>query len=139
MKNLETEIEKEGSQRAGEYIRRCFNPENARLYGNFQERAALNTTQFHKIQGSLLIRMGMIYPLASYAVEALGLPNDSATEIAGMGINYHTWAAGYLAYLLEIQAGLSKYPIELIGKGIGKLKNRFSKKDKPSESYDYEI
>jgi len=76
--------------------------------------------------------MGMIYPLASYAVEALGLPKDSATEIAGMGINYHTWAAGYLAYLTEIQMGLSKYPIEFAANAFRKVKNYFSKKDKSS-------
>lgn len=94
------------------YISGCFNSENARLYGNFQERAALNITQFHKIQGSLLIRMGMVYPLISGLVDYAGLPPESKTEIHGIVINYHTWIAGYLAYLTEIQLGLSKYPIE---------------------------
>ena len=109
------------------YLKGCFDPDNARLYGTFQERAALNTTQFHKIQGSLLIRMGIVYPLVSYAVEQAGLPKDCSTEIGGMAVNYHTWVAGYGAYLIEIQSGLSKYPMEGITKGINAVKEYFTK------------
>lgn len=103
-------------QNIRDYLGGCIKPENARLYGTFQERAALNITQFHKIQGSLLIRMGIVYPFASYVVDRLGLPKDCSSDVFGMAINYHTWAAGYLAYLTEIQFGLSKYPIEFITK-----------------------
>ncbi len=100
-----------------EYWNGCINPKNAYLYGTFQERAALNITQFPKIQGSLLIRMGLIYPVASQFIEYTGIPKDAHNEILGMTINYHTWTAGYLAYLIEIQAGLSKYAIEEVTKG----------------------
>lgn len=103
-----------------EYWNGCIDPNKSRLYGTFQERAALNITQFPKIQGSLLIRMGIVYPIASYIVEELGLPKDAHTDIFGMTINYHTWIAGYLAYLVEIQAGLSKYAIEGVTNGIKK-------------------
>ena len=102
------------------YLKNCINPDNSRLYGNFQQRLALNITQFPKIQGSLLIRMGIIYPLISEAIEKIGIPKDASTEIFNMGINYHTWPAGYGAYLTEIQLGLSKYVIESIGKLIKK-------------------
>lgn len=111
-----------------DYLKGCVNPENARLYGNFQERAALNITQFPKIQGSLLVRMGMVYPLISYLVEEMGVPKDAQTEIGGMVINYHTWIAGYFAYLTEIQLGLSKYPIEFAMNSAKKLKNLFTSK-----------
>src|SRR3989338_10916110 len=82
-----------------QYLKGCADPENARLYGNFQERAAFNITQFPKIQGSLLIRMGLVYPIVSKFVEYAGIPTDSASDFCGVAINYHTWAAGYLAYL----------------------------------------
>src|SRR3989338_7535678 len=113
--------------RCKEYFTGCINPDNARLYGTFQERAALNITQFPKIQGSLLIRMGLVYPLMSYLVEKAGLPTDAQTDLLGVAINYHTWVAGYLAYLTEIQLGMSKYPMDLISKGIKKTKTYFSK------------
>ena len=109
------------------YAKKCIDPENARLYGDFDQRAALNITQFPKIQGSLLIRMGLVYPLVSSLVEAMGVPKDCSSDICGASINYHTWIAGYLAYLSEIQLGLSKYPIEYAGKLAKKLKNHFKK------------
>jgi hypothetical protein len=112
--------------RMGQFFRKCLDPDNARLYGSFDQRAALNITQFPKIQGSLLIRMGMVYPLVSYAVEKLGVPKDASTEFLGVAINYHTWLAGYLAYLFEIQAGLSKYPIEWATNGFRKIKERLA-------------
>jgi len=108
--------------RARLLLRKCIDPGNARLYGSFDQRAALNITNFPKIQGSLLIRMGIVYPIISYAVEKIGLPKDASTEFLGIAINYHTWVAGYLAYLLEIQMGLSKYPIEWITKGFMKIR-----------------
>lgn len=113
-----------------DYLAGCINPENARLYGDFQERAALNITQFPKIQGSLLIRMGLVYPIMSYLVEQAGLPRDAQTDVFGIAINYHTWVAGYLAYLTEIQAGMSKYPMEFISNGMNKVKTYFSKENK---------
>lgn len=114
----------EGSywDRCKEYIGSCINPDNARLYGTFQERAALNITQFPKIQGSLLIRMGMVYPLMSYLTERIGISKDCSTDLWGMTINYHTWIAGYLAYLTEIQMGLSKYPLEFISNMFKKIR-----------------
>ena len=137
MENLENKLkgENEGIEEAprkssnsiGEYLKGCVDPKNARLYGNFQERAALNLTQFPKIQGSLLIRMGMVYPLMSYLTEKMGIPQDASTDFLGMTLNYHTWIAGYLAYLAEIQAGLSKYPLEAIGKMGKKIKEYFTK------------
>ena len=108
------------------FFRKCLDPDNARLYGTFDQRAALNITQFPKIQGSLLIRMGIIYPIVSYAVEKIGVSKDASTEFLGIAINYHTWLAGYLAYLFEIQMGLSKYPVELMAKGIRKISAYFS-------------
>ena len=108
------------------FFRKCLDSDNARLYGRFDQRAALNITQFPKIQGSLLIRMGVVYPIISYAVEKIGMPKDASTEFLGIAINYHTWLAGYLAYLFEIQLGLSKYPIEWITKGIRKIREHFS-------------
>lgn len=81
-------------------------------------KPTLNITQFPKIQGSLLIRMGLVYPLMSYLVEKAGLPKDAQTEFADIAINYHTWVAGYCAYLTEIQLGLSKYPLEWSGRII---------------------
>ena len=126
VKQHESQQPKNFWQRTKEYVRGCLDSTNARLYGTFQERAALNITQFPKIQGSLLIRMGMVYPLMSWAVEKMGVPTDAASEIAGITINYHTWLAGYLAYVAEIQAGMSKYPMELISKGVGKLRKSFS-------------
>lgn len=111
-----------------DYIKGCLDPENARLYGTFQERASLNVTQFPKIQGSLLIRMGLVYPIMSYLIEQVGIPKDYATEILGAQINYHTWLAGYLAYLTEIQLGLSKYPIEWATKTASKIKNNSAKR-----------
>ena len=133
--NLETKIEQEEDKlsiadRTKDYVAGCLDPKNARLYGNFQERAALNITQFPKIQGSLFLRMGLVYPIMSYLVDKTGLPADSKSEFLSIGINYHTWAAGYLAYLAEIQVGMSKYPIEIISKGIRKVKNYFSKEKK---------
>jgi hypothetical protein len=125
MENLESKIEQ-----AKDYLKGCVDPDNARLYGTFQERAALNITQFPKIQGSLLIRMGLVYPIMSYLVEKAGLPADAQTDFYGVAINYHTWIAGYLAYLVEIQAGMSKYPMELISKGINKVKTYFSKEER---------
>ena len=125
MENLESKIEQ-----VKDYLKGCVDPDNARLYGTFQERAALNITQFPKIQGSLLIRMGLVYPIMSYLVEKAGLPADAQTDLYGVAINYHTWVAGYLAYLVEIQAGMSKYPMELISKGIDKIKTYFSNEEK---------
>ena len=113
---------KKAQGRIGVFFRKCIDPDNARLYGSFDQRAALNITSFPKIQGSLLIRMGIVYPIISYAVEKIGLPKDASTEFLGIAINYHTWVAGYLAYLLEIQLGLSKYPIEWMTKGFLKIK-----------------
>lgn len=113
---------KAAQSRIGVFFRKCMDPDNARLYGSFDQRAALNITQFPKIQGSLLIRMGIVYPIISYAVEKIGVPKDASTEFLGIAINYHTWVAGYLAYLFEIQLGLSKYPIEWITKGFMKIK-----------------
>ena len=104
------------------YIKGCFDPHKARLYGNFQERASLNITQFPKIQVSIIIRMGLVYPIVSLFVVKLGLPTNSQTKLFGLAINYHTWVAGYLAYLLEIQAGLSKYPVEFISRLIKRVK-----------------
>ena len=112
--------------RIGVFFRKCIDPDNARLYGSFDQRAALNITQFPKIQGSLLIRMGIVYPIISYVVEKIGVPKDATTEFFGIAINYHTWVAGYLAYLFEIQMGLSKYPIEWITKGLMKIRGHFS-------------
>jgi hypothetical protein len=114
------------SGRMGQFFRKCLDPDNARLYGSFDQRAALNITQFPKIQGSLLIRMGIVYPIISYAVEKIGVPKGASTEFFGIAINYHTWLAGYLAYLFEIQMGLSKYPMEWAAKGIRKIRERFS-------------
>ena len=126
LENLINSEEKSLKTKIKDYWNGCINPDNARLYGNFQERAALNITQFPKIQGSLLIRMGIIYPAVSYLVEQLGLPKNASTEIFGATINYHTWAAGYLAYVIEIQSGMSKYPIEYITKGVKKVKEYIS-------------
>ncbi len=120
MTNLESKLKN--------YLKGSINPENARLYGNFQQRLALNITQFPKIQGSMLIRMGLIYPLISELVEQAGLPKDAQMDVFGIIINYHTWLSGYLAYLTEIQFGLSKYLIESVPKLTGKIKNYFSKK-----------
>ena len=117
---------KKAPGRIGVFFRKCIDPDNARLYGSFDQRAALNITNFPKIQGSLLIRMGIVYPIISYAVEKIGLPKDASTEFLGIAINYHTWVAGYLAYLFEIQMGLSKYPIEWATKGFMKIKEHFS-------------
>ena len=108
------------------FFRKCVEPENARLYGTFDQRTALNITQFPKIQGSLLIRMGMVYPLMSYVTKKLGLPADASSDLFGVAINYHTWIAGYLAYLVEIELGLSKYPIEWAAKMLVKAKNRLT-------------
>jgi len=132
MKNLENEIEKEESKqgkfaKARDYLAGCINSDNSKLYGTFQERAALNITQFPKIQGSLLIRMGLVYPIASALIEQIGIPTDAQADIMGVGINYHTWAAGYLAYLAEIQTGMSKYPMELASKGVSKIKDYLSR------------
>jgi len=118
---------KPSTGRIGVFFRKCIDPDNARLYGSFDQRAALNITNFPKIQGSLLIRMGIVYPIISYAVEKIGLPKDASTEFLGIAINYHTWVAGYLAYLFEIQLGLSKYPIEWITKGFLKIREHFSR------------
>ncbi len=113
-----------------DYLKGCLDPKNERLYGTFQQRAAFNITQFPKIQGSLLIRMGIVYPLMSYLTTKLGVPEDCTTDMHGIAINYHTWVAGYLAYLTEIQLGLSKYPMDWIGKGfkaaVGYLKNKIA-------------
>lgn len=117
-------------QRVKEYVAGCLDSDNARLYGTFRERAALNITQFPKIQASLLIRMGLIYPLASYLIDKAGLPPDAKAEILGATINYHTWAAGYLAYVVEIQAGLSKYPIEALLRLGSKLQQRLTGKER---------
>ena len=70
----------------------------------------------------------MVYPILSYLLEKIGVPKDASTEFFGVGIviNYHTWLAGYLAYLFEIQMGLSKYPIEWAAKGMRKIKEHFS-------------
>jgi hypothetical protein len=126
MNDLEQKTESEG---VVDYFRGCANPENARLYGNFQERAALNITQFPKIQGSLLIRMGMVYPIMSYLTDKIGISPDASSELLGMEVNYHTWIAGYFAYLAEIQAGLSKYPIEAITRLGGWVKDKFGSKN----------
>lgn len=109
-----------------DYLSGCVNPENSRLYGNFQERAALNITQFPKIQGSLLIRMGLVYPVMSKLVEYMGVPKECADEIYGVAVNYHTWLAGYLAYLSEIQLGMSKYPMEWVSAGIDKVRKNLT-------------
>jgi hypothetical protein len=115
------------------YIKGCFDSKNARLYGTFQERAALNITNFPKIQGSLLIRMGLVYPIVSALVEQMGVPKDAQTHVLGLAVNYHTWVAGYLSYVVEIQAGLSKYPIEAIGYLARKAKKMmYSSNDKTS-------
>ncbi|MDO8642768.1 MAG: hypothetical protein Q7R76_04255 [Candidatus Woesearchaeota archaeon] len=113
-------------ERCKEYLRGFVDPANARLYGTFQERAALNITQFPNIQGSLLIRMGLVYPIISHFVERAGIPKDAHTDLYSIAINYHTWVAGYLAYLTEIQLGMSKYPIELASKTAGRIKNYVS-------------
>ena len=97
-------------------------------YGTFQERTSFNTTKFPAIQLSMIVRMGLMYPIMSAIVEKMGLPKDSAMDYHGFGINFHTWTAGYFAYLSEIQLGLSKYPMEFIGKGIKKIRGIFSKK-----------
>ncbi len=110
-----------------QYLKGCLDPNNARLYGTFQERAALNITQFHKIQGSLLIRMGMVYPIISYLVNYAGLPPETKNDLHGIIINYHTWIAGYLSYVVEIQLGLSKYPIEFAEKTLMLAKNYLKK------------
>ena len=133
MDELETRLNEETSKTSSwdkvkGYLEGCINPDNAKLYGNFQERAALNITQFPKIQGSLLIRMGIVYPLMSYITEQIGVPKDCSTDIFGMTINYHTWIAGYLAYLTEIQLGLSKYPIEYATKYVKMMRGYFDKK-----------
>ncbi len=130
MEDLESKLNQENTphsrwDRIKQYLGGCIDPKNARLYGTFQERAALNITQFPKIQGSLLIRMGMVYPLMSYITERAGIPKDCSTEILGMTINFHTWIAGYLAYVAEIQLGLSKYPIEFLTHTISKIKGYF--------------
>ena len=111
-------------ERFRDYINGCLDPENQRVYGTFQERAAFNITQFPKIQGSLLIRMGLVYPIVSKFVEYAGIPTDSASDFCGVAINYHTWAAGYLAYLAEVQLGMSKYPIEFISSGMDSVRRR---------------
>ena len=128
MESLETKLEqtqenKSGLEKVKDYVKGCFDPSKARLYGNFQERAALNITQFHKIQGSLLIRMGVVYPILSNLVDQMGIPDDRY-----LGIKMHTYVAGFLAYLVEIQAGLSKYPMEFITSSVVKAKNYFTKK-----------
>jgi len=127
MNDLESKIN--AWSKVKEFAKGCINPDNARLYGNFQERAALNITQFPKIQGSLLIRMGLVYPIISYLVDRAGLPTDAKTDLFGVAINYHTWVAGYLAYLIEIQLGMSKYPMEFISKSIYKARSYFSRKN----------
>ncbi len=118
---------KKVSQRLKEYLDGCVNPHNAKLYGTFQERAALNITEFPKIQGSLLIRMGFVYPLTSYLVEKIGIPKDLHSELGPIVINYHTYLAGYLAYLTEIQLGLSKYPIEFASAVVKRARNYLRK------------
>lgn len=125
-KENKTEAEKSYWELCKDYLKGCANPDNARLYGSFQERAALNITQFPKIQGSLLIRMGLVYPIMSYLVEKAGIPKDAASDFYGIAINYHTWLAGYLAYLTEIQLGMSKYPLEWTAKAVSALKNGVS-------------
>ena len=121
---LEEKVQENHSKsKYSDYIRGCFKSENAQLYGTFQQRAALNTTQFPKIQGSLLIRMGLVYPLMSSLVEYCGIPKETQSDFGFMVINYHSWLAGYLAYVVEIQMGLSKYPLELAGNIIKKLRN----------------
>jgi hypothetical protein len=107
------------------YLKGCLNPENGRLYGNFQQRAALNITQFPKIQFSIIIRMGFIYPIISSLITQMGLSADKKIILLGVIINYHTWVAGYLAYLIEIQLGLSKYPIEFIQKNINSIRRKY--------------
>jgi hypothetical protein len=113
------------------FFSKCLDPDNARLYGSFDQRTSLNITQFPKIQGSLLIRMGIVYPMMSYLVEKIGIPKEATTELVGVAINWHTYVAGYLAYLFEIELGLSKYPIELIQRGIMKLKDLAKPNDRP--------
>ena len=105
-----------------DYIKGCFKRNNGRLYGNFQQRAALNITEFPKIQFSIVIRMGLIYPIISSLISNYGLAETNTLDLFGIEINYHTWVAGYLAYLIEIQLGLSKYPTEFISRII-KLKS----------------
>ena len=105
-----------------DYIRGCFDKEKSRVYGTLQERAAFNITQFPKVQGSLLNRMGLAYPILSQLVEYAGIPKDASSDFCGMTINYHTWAAGYLAYLAEVQIGMSKYPIEFVSKTMEAVK-----------------
>ena len=118
MTTIDSIVKENDMGRIKTYILGCINPASARLYGTFQERAALNITQFPKIQGSLLIRMGLVYPFVSYVVDQLGIPKDCQSEFHGVAINYHTWIAGYAAYVIEIQLGLSKYPFELMGKAL---------------------
>jgi hypothetical protein len=124
--DLEKIAERTGWERTKDYLRGCVDSDNARLYGTFQERAALNTTQFLKIQGSMLVRMGIVYKLAEQVADAVGIPRDAATDLCGIVINYHTWAAGYLAYVTEVQLGLSKYPIEAVGRLASGLKRIIS-------------
>ena len=52
-----------------------------------------------------------------------GLDTDTSASIYLMKINIHTWVAGYLAYLFEIQLGLSKYPIEGLTKLLSMMRN----------------
>ncbi|MBU1201791.1 MAG: hypothetical protein KJ583_04540 [Nanoarchaeota archaeon] len=111
-----------------QYIKGCLDSDNSRLYGTFQQRAALNITQFPKIQGSMLIRMGIVYPIVSYLIQEAGLPTDAASDF---GINYHTWVAGYASYFLEIQLGLSKHAIETAGKAVSYVKNLVKSKTPP--------
>lgn len=133
MNNIETRLEgtkpsekQTGKlERAKDYVKGMFNRDNARLYGNFQQRTALNITELPKIHGSLLIRMGLVYPIMSSLLEYVGVPKDCHTDICGVSLNWHTYGAGYLAYLAEIEAGLSKYPIELVTRGAMKLKEKF--------------
>jgi hypothetical protein len=67
--------EKQNSKaRLGIFFRKCIDSDNARLYGSFDQRAALNITQFLKIQLSMFIRMGAVYPITSYLVEKIGIP-----------------------------------------------------------------
>jgi len=72
--------------------------------------------------------MGIVYPvISSYLIEKAGLPPDAGTQLLGADINYHTWLTGYLAYLCEIEAGLSKYPIEYVTKAGARLKRWITK------------
>jgi len=119
-------VKKSYGSRVMDYVKGFFRSDNARLYGDFQQRTALNVTQFPKIQGSLLIRMGLVYPIMSTLAEKAGLPKDYTVGLLGADINLHTWAAGYMAYLAEIEAGLSKYPVEWITKLARKVKGYFS-------------